>query len=90
LQDQTQDDVLRSLAFDPTPAASAIPVVDFGFILGVVLGCGLIADLGITWSSDFPYQNDNASGPRCAIAAAPLEIFPKKICYAPLCSVARA
>jgi hypothetical protein len=38
LQDRTQDDVLRLLAFDPMAAASAIPVGDFSFILWVVLG----------------------------------------------------
>ena len=38
LQDRTQDDVLRLLAFDPTAAASAIPVRDFSFILWVVVG----------------------------------------------------
>jgi hypothetical protein len=37
LQDRTQHDVLRLLAFDPTTATSAIPVVDFGLILWVVL-----------------------------------------------------
>jgi hypothetical protein len=37
LQDWSQDDVLRLLAFDPTAAASAIPVGDFSFILWVVL-----------------------------------------------------
>jgi hypothetical protein len=36
LEDRTQDDVLRLLAFGP--AASAIPVGDFTFILWVVLG----------------------------------------------------
>jgi len=36
--DVAQHDVLRLLAFDPMAAASAIPVSDFSFILGVVLG----------------------------------------------------
>jgi hypothetical protein len=38
LQDRTQDDVLRLLAFDPMAAAGVIPVCDFSFILWVVLG----------------------------------------------------
>ena len=38
LQDRTQDDVLRLLAFDPTAAARAIPVGNFSFIVWVVLG----------------------------------------------------
>src|SRR5262249_15204082 len=38
LQDRTQDHVLRLLAFDPSAAASAIPVGDFSFILWIVLG----------------------------------------------------
>src|SRR6185312_4863075 len=38
LQDRTQNDVLRLLAFDPAVAASAIPVGDFSFVLWVVRG----------------------------------------------------
>jgi hypothetical protein len=38
LQDRTQDDVLRLLAFDPMAAAGAIPVGDFSIILWIVLG----------------------------------------------------
>ena len=38
LQDRTQDDVLRLLAFDPTAAASAIPVDDFSLVFWVALG----------------------------------------------------